>query len=217
MSKRIDIHGQRFGRLTVLSFLPGEGLTKSGKKVRGKWVCKCDCGNLHLETTNNLVSGRTVSCGCKKKAQAEVLNHTHGEAGTRLYRIWSNMLSRTSNPRVPCYKNYGGRGISVCPEWRDHFEAFRDWALSAGYTDELSIDRIDNDSGYSPSNCRWVSMNVQFNNRGNNRRLTHGGVTKTVAQWARSLSISKHTLYSRLNARWSIERALTEPVEVRHV
>ena len=165
MTARIDITGRRFGKLVALSFIKGTGTTKNGFKVRGKWLCLCDCGNTCLETYNNLSDGRTISCGCKRKTQAGRMNHTHGLTKTRLYSIWSNMVSRTNNPNVPCYSYYGGRGIKVCDTWKSNFLSFYAWAVFSNYSDELTLDRIDVDGDYTPSNCRWATMKEQALNR----------------------------------------------------
>ena len=154
----------------------------------------------------------------RKEAAGEI-NRSHGKSKSRLYSIYHNMLTRTENPKGSAYECYGGRGITVCPEWRTSFEAFHGWAVANGYQHDLSIDRIDNDLGYSPENCRWTSTNAQFNNRRSNRTLTYNGETMTVAQWACKLSINRRTLYTRLNSGWPVDRALTEPAHggARHV
>lgn len=161
MGKFIDLTGQRFGRLEVIAQADNNeaGLTC--------WVCKCDCGNTKIICGKSLRKGHSKSCGCwKKELLTEVKPaKTHGLYGTRLSRIWRNMKNRCYNPNDPNYKFYGSRGITVCAEWLNDFQAFYDWAISHGYRDDLSIDRIDNDKGYSPDNCRWVTMKVQATNR----------------------------------------------------
>lgn len=160
MSRRIDITGQRFGMLVAEAFVPGRE-----KRPRGKWRCRCDCGNYCLESYSNLAHGKTVSCGCKRRKHAGMLNQTHGKSKTRLYSIWHDMKSRTSNPNVPCYSAYGGRGIRICAEWISDFMSFYRWALAHGYSDDLTLDRINNDGDYAPDNCRWATMKEQASNR----------------------------------------------------
>lgn len=135
--------------------------------------------------------------------------------GTRLYNIWNGMIGRCTRESYPSYKNYGGKGIRVCEEWINSFDAFREWALSHGYADNLTIDRIDSKADYSPDNCKWSSMKEQQNNKMNNHLVTFEGVTKTVAQWAEVLGIKQHTLYTRLKRNWSAEKALTTPARGR--
>lgn len=167
MRKLIDLTGQRFGRLLVIRRVECE------KHGEAKWLCQCDCGNETAVFGYLLRSGKTSSCGCskhdetfrnKKKEQSTV----HGGCGTRLYRIWIGMKNRCYNPNAAKYKDYGGRGITICAEWKNDFPAFRDWALSHGYTDALSIDRIDVDGNYEPSNCRWATAKEQRHNRRDN-------------------------------------------------
>ena len=165
MSKLINRVGERYGRLTVVS--------RSQDKVHpcGKssvvWRCKCDCGNYVDVTANNLRMGHTKSCGCITMENPPRITHNGTNECRRLWNIWKGMKQRCLNPNVPCHKNYGGRGIEMCKEWME-FEPFRDWALENGYSDELSLDRIDNNGNYEPSNCRWTTMLIQ---RHNQRRL----------------------------------------------
>lgn len=138
-------------------------------------------------------------------------NHptSHGMAGSRLYNVWQKMKSRCFNTRASNYKHYGGRGITVCEEWAQSFEAFRDWALANGYRDDLTIDREDNDGPYCPENCRWATMKQQSNNRRSNRGITFNGKTQTTRQWADELGIPYEVLRNRISHGWSVEQALT--------
>lgn len=132
----------------------------------------------------------------------------HGMKHSRLYNIWCNMKARCNNPNHTYYANYGGKGITVCDEWND-FISFQEWALKNGYSDALTIDRIEVNEGYSPDNCRWASMKVQENNRSNNRLITFNGITMSVAKWAEKSGVPYKTLYTRLfQLHWELERAL---------
>ena len=140
--------------------------------------------------------------------------YVHGGTGTRLHKIWLSMRERCNRRKHPYYKNYGGRGIVVCNEW-DEFTAFREWAYENGYSDELTIDRIDNNGNYEPSNCRWVTVKEQQNNKRNNRRITYQGETYTLTQLAEKIGMNKTTLKERLNMGWSVEDAVERPVRLR--
>lgn len=161
--KTKDMLGQRFGKLTVIAFA---GVDENNK---AEWKCRCDCGNEVIVTGGNLRSGNTTSCGCVHKKQLSERNSklltTHGMSKTRLYTIWTDMKQRCGNPNDKYYYLYGGRGISVCSEWKSNFKSFAEWALANGYQDNLSIDRIDNDKGYCSDNCRWATAKEQANNK----------------------------------------------------
>ena len=133
----------------------------------------------------------------------------HGLYGTRLYRIWHDMKSRCYYSRSIDFDRYGGRGIAVCTEWRENFQSFYEWAISNGYSDELTIERIDSNGDYCPENCRWATAKEQGNNRSNNRILAYNGKIQTVSQWAKELNISESTICTRLWRGWSVEKALT--------
>lgn len=200
-----DLTGRKFGRLVVIC-----RAANIGRKTA--WLCKCDCGNTKVSTMSNLKSGHVTSCGCAWKDIVPPLNKDlntrHAESGTQLYRAWTNMRYRCNTPTCQCYKNYGGRGITICKEWGE-YESFRDWALNNGFMEGLSIDRIDVDGNYEPSNCRWVSDKTQQNNKRNNVTLTFGGQTHTLQEWSEMTGINWTTLKRRINAGWNTEDTLT--------
>lgn len=132
----------------------------------------------------------------------------------RLYTAWNNMRGRCTNPARPDYEWYGARGITICPEWADSFQAFMGWALENGYRPNLTLDRIETDGPYSPENCRWATRKEQANNRRSNRLITMDGRTLSIAQWAEEMGIQTCTLWRRLNNGWPVDRALTEPIHI---
>lgn len=177
-------------------------------------MCRCElCGSLKPIRYSNL--NRTKSCGCAKNRFISNANKTHGETRTRLYRIWVLMKDRCTNQNSPHYNIYGGRGITVCDEWL-HYENFKDWAITNGYQKDLSIDRINNNKGYNPSNCRWATKVEQANNKRNNIRITHNGETLTLGQWASRLNMEPREIWWRLHTGgWSESDAVSIPKGTR--
>lgn len=188
MSNYKDLTGMRFGKLIVL-FRNGSRCSFS------LWRCRCDCGRECDVISTNLTRGNSTSCGCanRKNVIAARTKYSSDE-DRKIARVYYGMKNRCYNPNEPSYVNYGGRGISICEEWYDKPEKFIEWAKSNGYSKELTIDRIDVNGDYSPSNCRWATQQDQANNKRNNRKITVNGETHTVAQWARILDINVHTL-----------------------
>lgn len=204
--------GQTFGRLTVI-----EEYHQRAKNGARLWMCICSCGrNIPVEvTTDRLKSGKTRSCGCLQSERAAESNRKRAkwrtaDRGTRLHRIWKGMIARTTYKSQAAYKNYGGRGISVCDEWCNSFEAFRNWAMVNGYSDDLTIDRIDTDGNYCPDNCRWVEWGVQNSNQRSNVVIELNGVRHTAAQWADIMGISRDCIYKRVRRGKSVDEILKE-------
>lgn len=172
------------------------------------YLCRCVCGNTRHLTKATLKNG-TPSCGCKRYETASSKRKTHGMTKTRLYHIWQDMKARCYRKNNKNYDLYGGRGITVCEEWKNSFETFYEWSMANGYSDSLTIDRVDSNGNYEPSNCRWATQKQQCNNFSRNRILTLDGVSKTMSEWADITGISYTTIRARLNIlHWSVEKAL---------
>lgn len=186
----IDLVGQRFGRLVVVALVKDE----AGSNIPTRWMCACDCGKTTIVRGYNLRSGGTNSCGCLARERASERTKIHGEAGTRIHHIWNHMKQRCENPTNRAYRLYGGRGISVCDEWHE-YTSFRDWAMDNGYQDNLTLDRIDVNGNYEPSNCRWITLREQQQNKRNNVRLTFMGETRTICDWAEVLGCFPSAVY----------------------
>lgn len=211
MSQRVDITGKKFGRLTVLEHA---GQSEGRQSM---WLCRCDCGQERIVRGRNLRTGHTLSCGChNREAVSKMLvkrNTTHGKSRSRTYRSWAKMKERCNNSQCKDYDNYGGRGITVCHRWEESFEQFL--ADMGECPAGMSIDRIDNDNGYSPGNCRWASKKAQNNNTRANHFLEYNGQKKTISEWAEITGINAHTIHTRLRDGWSVEKALSTPARVR--
>lgn len=193
-----EMQQQRFGRWTALKYLG---------RIEGKsmWLCCCDCGTSKSVLQTSLRSGKSQSCGCLNR---ELHRTTHGLSGSKLQKAWHNMMYRCYNAARRDYKNYGGRGITVCDRWR---ASLSDFAADMGEppTKRHSLDRIDNDGPYCPSNCRWATMREQRRNQRTSHLLTVGGKTQCVTDWARELGVRPETLFGRLRLGWTAERVVT--------
>lgn len=206
-----DITGQKFGKVTVID------RDHQGRNSEWYWICRCDCGNITVVSGYRLRSGHTKSCGCLQEEQRRKgFNKTHGMTDTRIYYEWSNMKARCYNKNGNMYYAYGGRGISVCDEWRTSFVTFMEWALSHGYTDEMTLDRIDVNGNYCPENCRWIPPRKQYLNRSDNHIVEAFGQKKTIKEWADETGLKYDTIERRINAYgWTPERAVSEPAAKR--
>ena len=216
MGKFIDLTGQKFGKLTVVKRI--ENYIQPNGSIKTQWLCKCECGNETIVKSDMLKSGNTRSCGCIKNNNIKNgIHSTHKLSHTRIYNLYMGIKARCYNSNEPAYKNYGGRGIKMCKEWFDDFMSFYNWATDSGYKDNLTIDRIDVNGNYEPSNCRWVDMKIQQNNRSNNHRIKYNGETKTLMEWSKDFGVNYKTLHKRVSDGWNIEDALTKPIEKYHV
>ena len=204
-SRVIDLTGKKFGRLTILSKIEGSFGRRGDKSY--KWKCKCDCGNEITVTGGDLRSEHTQSCGCLFLDKVT----KHGQAGSVLYRVWAGIFQRCTNSNSTGYKDYGGRGITVCEEWSD-FEKFYVWAIKAGYKKGLQIDRIDNNGNYCPENCRWATPTENARNTRKNKMITYKGITKCLSAWAEDLGMKDACLRGRFARGMAITEALTRPV-----
>jgi hypothetical protein len=206
--------GRRFGRLVVVAF----SHVGPHPKRLAHWVCLCDCG------TEKVILGKslgtpTLSCGCLQKewaSQPKPERRKHPVAGSRsrLYGIYCNMLNRCYSPENPAFHNYGGRGIKICDEWLADRGKFFDWALANGYEDHLEIDREDNDLDYTPSNCRWVTSQVNGNNTRTNHYVVFNGRRMSIASLARQIGMEYYNLHQRIvKLKWPLDKAVSTPIK----
>lgn len=193
-----DLIGRKFGRLEVMSF------SHSANNRMSYWNCLCDCGNEVCVSSGNLKSGNTKSCGCYR---LDLQRERKTVKSERLYHIWASMKQRCKNPNNHKYNDYGGRGITVCNEW-EVFDNFYNWSVDNGYKEGLTIDRIDNDKGYSPDNCRWATQTEQARNKRNTIFLELDGERKPLPEWADEKNIPSSVIRKRLKMGWSVNEAL---------
>ena len=189
---------KRFGKIVILSLPVGRGY---------RCKCKCDCGNIKDISLYSILKGVSKSCGCLKSDFTSKRNTIHGLSNTKLYNVYTKIIGRCNNPKQKDFKWYGGKGITICDEWKNDFIAFYNWSIENGYKEEtngksniniLSIDRIDNNKGYSPENCRWVNMKTQARNSSRCHYLTYKNLTKCISEWAEFLDVNERTLRDRL-------------------
>lgn len=205
-----DITGQRFGKYVVLGKAPTQ-------KRRAMWYCQCDCGSaVKIVRGQHLKSGRIISCGCVGREHSREAKITHGGCHERLYMVWQNMKNRCYRENIKSYKDYGARGIKVCDEWRSDYSAFKSWAENNGYDEnapygKCTLDRIDVNGDYSPSNCRWVDAETQANNRRHNRKVIYCGEEYTLAELARHLGVKYGTVRDRVNKELTGENLSIQP------
>lgn len=203
-----NIEGKRFGKLTAVRYVGHIG----GSSPRTAWECKCDCGGNAICLTTNLKMGTSKSCGCWKKEKST--KHGCGKPATPEYRSWHAMKSRCNNPNNAHYKNYGGRGITVCDEWKNDFTAFLN-DMGKKPTTKHTLERIKNNKGYYKKNCRWATRKEQQNNLRTTRFIRFRGKVKPITEWAAVMGFSGGVIRERLKIGWSIKRALTTEVNKR--
>lgn len=203
----------KHGRLTIVS-TPFRG---SDRRIHVQ--TRCECGTISSAACVDIERGHTLSCGCLHNEQVGAMYRTHGESHGPLHEVWKGMKSRCYNPKNANFMNYGGRGITVCEEWRNSYEAFRDWMLANGYKPGLEIDRKDNAGNYSPDNCRVVERKVNQRNKRTSRLVQAFGETKTLKDWSEDprCVVSYRTLFSRYKLDWDMEDAITKPLSEQHV
>lgn len=201
--------GQKFNRLTVIGIVRDRDVSS---RSRIRWKLRCDCGKEIVTTPFLVASGDQKSCGCLSAELARNRMTKHGESHTRLFNIWANMRDRCNNAKNKRYDRYGGRGISVCKEWENDYISFANWARENGYKDDLTIDRIDVNGNYEPSNCRWANMKTQQRNRSNNHMVTIDGETKALAEWCEIYGNNLPLVSNRIsNMGWDEETAIKTP------
>lgn len=213
MKKRNEVtEGQKYGKLTII-----KEVSPIGSKRR--ILCKCDCGNIKEYSMDRVIHGRTQSCGCLRNEMFLAHRNSNGTSKypkearkSRLLGIWYSMKERCYTESSGGYKKYGSKGIKICDEWKNDFMAFYNWSISHGYSDNLTIDRIDYRGNYEPSNCRWADIKTQANNKSNVRKYEYNGELHTMTEWSEIMNINYGALWERLNVLgWSIEKALKTP------
>lgn len=209
MKKKEVLPGERFGRLTIIKEVGT--IIRAPRLYERRFLCKCDCGNEKEVSLYSMMRGYTRSCGC---LASDKLGKSPGKEAEespriRLHTLWKCMKDRCSPNNKKYRSSYYDRGISICAEWEDDFEAFYEWSILNGYSPFLTIDRVDNNRGYEPNNCRWTTPKVQTNNTRKNVFMTMNGISHTVSEWAEITGINRNTLNGRRRSGWSDEKALT--------
>ena len=201
MDKNLNLVGKKFGSWEVISLL------KEKTHSELTWECKCECGKIRKVRSSYLIKGRSKSCGCKRQ------NHkTHGMTASRIYRIWSNMHSRCNNPKVKSYSDYGAKGIKVCEEWSIFENFFND--MSDGYSDNLTIERIDNSKGYCKENCKWITREFQAFNRTNSVIIEYNGDRYCLAELAKKINVPYNRMYQQIfKLKWDIEKVINQVIK----
>lgn len=202
MSKVKDLTGKKFGRLTVIE------RAGSNKDGRATWLCQCVCGNTSVKIGKLLLNGHCQSCGCGEYENRVNNCTSHKMSNTRLYNIWQGAKQRCYYHKHKSYNEYGGRGIKICDEWLTDFTVFYDWAITNGYSDNLTLDRIDVNGNYEPNNCRWVTISDQSRNKRDNVLITLNGETRILKDWCEFLNIPISSYYYRIHKGMSCEEAL---------
>lgn len=207
MANFIDMTNKKINNFVVIS--QAEKRRQKCGKLTTYWKCQCKCGNIIEVRGDRLRNNEVTSCGCDNINKKGKYN---GLSNSKIYTAWNHFINRCYNSNNKAYKNYGGRGIKVCDEWKNDFMSFYNWSIENGYREDLTIDRIDVNGNYEPSNCRWTTDFVQRRNRTDNHYVTINGETKILNDWAREFNIKPNAVRGRLKFGWDIIKALTEPV-----
>lgn len=211
--QKSNLVGQKFHRLIIIGRADDYITPKTG--ARGtRYICKCDCGNIIISRSDRLRSGHTKSCGCYMREKTIERNTIHGLCRTKIYGLYCAMIQRCCNEKNHAYKDYGGRGISICSEWLNDFQVFYNWAMASGYDKDLTLERTDVNGNYCPENCVWASRQTQANNRRNSVCLTFNGKTQTLRNWSIDLGIPMKLITSRYYRNWTADRILTTPLMI---
>lgn len=204
MPRPTNVIGMRLGMLEVIE------RAENSKHGESRWVCRCDCGNTITLTQRQIKEKTKDNCGCVKRKH---FNATHGCSNTRLYNTWAQMIGRCERPTNRAYKYYGQRGITVCKEWHDFLE-FKAWADATKPNDDYTLDRKDNNKGYSPDNCRWVDKKTQANNRRSNVEIEYKGEMHSLTEWCERIGFDYKRVHNRMyKLGWSFEKAISIPVD----
>lgn len=211
-NRATDITRRRFARLVVL------GPVAKDVSNQIKWLCQCDCGGTTITTITMLRSGHTKSCGCWRNESRLTQAIKHGKSNSKTYIAWRNMIGRCCRVTDHAYPQYGGRGITIYPQWRDSFEDFEFYVAQLPHYEEsgYTLDRIDNNGNYEPGNVRWATAIEQNRNRRRHRLITFNGKTQCSSAWAEETGISRRAIQHRLNNGWDVEKTLTTPSRSRN-